>query len=198
LQWALPLRVTEQKERAKLVRREVSQEAQAHCTDWSAIHACDNVQSPGQLFSSTSTDPSAELQFHLLFISLQCSYYRFCFPGSSNSHTKRQLLPHSQRLVTGFRHKGRASNRGSSNDWSSICSIVVQVKALQDGHRRKDCVGSSFQGDTRWQNVFRWNALISVVMSTTSVELPLKIKCISTYNDSCILAQFSMTDGGVM
>jgi hypothetical protein len=43
-----PLRVTEQKERGKLVRREVSQ----HCTDWSAIHACNNVQSPGQLSSS--------------------------------------------------------------------------------------------------------------------------------------------------
>ena len=54
-----PLCATEQKERAKLVRREVSQETQAYCADRSAVHTCDNVQSPGQLFRSASTDPSA-------------------------------------------------------------------------------------------------------------------------------------------
>jgi hypothetical protein len=34
-----------------------------------------------------------------------------------------------------------ASNRGSSNDWFSICCVVVQVKAVQDGHRGKGYVG---------------------------------------------------------
>ncbi|MGC1929217.1 MAG: hypothetical protein WA667_09600 [Candidatus Nitrosopolaris sp.] len=39
-----PLCATEQKERAKLVRREVSEEAQTYCTDWSAVHTCDDRQ----------------------------------------------------------------------------------------------------------------------------------------------------------